>query len=164
MKLFAELKSRCKTSEQRKAFNNLVKSFASQFASFLDAKGIRQHADFQVGQNIIVMKYDTHHYWTSYWGIYKIKKITKNSIIAVYIDNEDSEIKFDLNGICFWRTNNKYLGNFENSWVAYNDKLAKELPDLQELIKTGTVSWGFRVAPNDKGTIAKKLKNALKQL
>lgn len=156
------IKLMCKTSAQKTAFNALLRSFSNE-VNFLDRNEVRENANFEPGQKVLIMKYDDSHNWLSVWGIRTIVKVNKNSIVV------DSEIgtggtKMDKNGIIVKKVKNKYTGNYTIHWVAYNKELAKNLPDLNEIMKNGTVGWGFHATPKDEATISNELKEAIKEL
>lgn len=106
---------------------------------------------FNVGDECILIKYDTHHYAAQIREMVKIVKVLKNNIVVEYLDEKYADsndflktLKFDKKGIYVQKNKNKYLGKSTLYWVLYNKELVDD-KDLQELSSDKACSWGFKI-------------------
>ena len=107
--------------------------------------------NFNAGEKVILIKYDTDGYIAQLRSVYNIKKVNKNRVIISHDDPDYQDtidvlgLKFDKKGIMIKKNKNKYRGNSTTYWVLYNKELIDDgkQNDIKELLDKGRVEWGF---------------------
>lgn len=145
---------------------------ANKDAMFLGKLSRRSDDDFNfnAGEKVILIKYDTDGYIAQLRGVYNIKKVNKNSVIISHDDPDYQNtidvlgLKFDKKGIMIKKDKNKYRGDSTIYWVLYNKELIEDEKqnDIKELLGKGRVEWGFHFRNKEKDI--KELKKYVKEI
>ena len=161
------------------SINNITEQFQTNGSNkngmFLHKDGLSQSEDFNFnqGEKVLCIAYDTDGYSIQIRGILEIAKVLKSSIKVKGNTDDESEfynkMKFDNTGIATVKTNSKYRGKSVKYYVLYNKDLIdseKDGKDIKEILDRGTCYWGFDFPENKelRKDYIKNLKKYIKEL
>lgn len=155
-----------------KNITTYITEAANKDSMFLGKTSHRSEDDFNfnTGEKVLLIKYDTDGYIAQLRGVYNIKKVNKNSVIISHDDPDYQStidtlgLKFDKKGIMIKKDKNKYRGNSTTYWVLYNKELIEDEKqnDIEELLGKGSIEWGFHFRNKEKDI--KELKKYVKEI
>ena len=161
------------------SINNITEQFQTNGSNkngmFLHKDGLRQSEDFNFnpGEKVLCIAYDTDGYSIQIRGILEIAKVLKSSIKVKGNTDDESEfynkMKFDNTGIATVKTNSMYHGKSVKYYVRYDKDLIdseKDGKDIKEILDRGTCYWGFDFPENKelRKDYIKNLKKYIKEL